>query len=138
MVIIALTGPSNTGKTATINVACALMCADAKVIEKRESVRDDGKDLSCLLEYKGKKVAFYTIGEERAHLLEVFGSYQDKTCDIMVCAINTDGNLHGEVKRAVRKKYRFEVIATTKDRNVTEKHLLDACRIVNAIKRHTN
>ncbi len=137
MKIIGLTGPSNTGKTTTLSIAYSLLCAEAAVIEKRESKGDDRKDFSCLLDYRGKKVAFSTVGDDRTLLIQAFDEYKDK-CDILVCAISTNKGMHHGVKATVLKKgYEYETIPKTLYQDVTNvsKNLLDAGRIINAIER---
>jgi hypothetical protein len=46
------------------------------------------KDFECIINSKGKKIAFFTMGDYSGLLIEAFEKYDDLNCDILVCACN--------------------------------------------------
>jgi hypothetical protein len=46
------------------------------------------KDFECIINCKGRKIAFFTMGDYSGLLIEAFEKYDGLNCDILVCACN--------------------------------------------------
>jgi hypothetical protein len=90
MKIIVLTGQSNKGKTS------ALRLVYEKIISanggKGKDFKTEGNpiqgDFSDVQSYKGKKIAFFTMGDYDKHLVAAINKYTAQQCDLLVCACN--------------------------------------------------
>jgi ABC-type proline/glycine betaine transport system ATPase subunit len=95
-----LLGEKNCGKTTTLNLVYdCLNQQQAGIIEKKESI-NEMKDFECIIRYKSKKIAFFTMGDFAIRLIKAFEKYADKQCDVLVCACNTKLKLpHWHIKK---------------------------------------
>lgn len=90
MKIISIIGAEGSGKTKTLNMLYERVynrISKDDVIQKREQVGSNKDDFSCVLSYKGKKIAFYSMGDYVNHLNEAFAGYSEFGCDYLICAI---------------------------------------------------
>lgn len=89
MKIIMLKGPSDSGKTMTLNLVYDELVNNkqAKIIEPRTTISHN--DFSCLLEYKGLKVAIFSMGDyvkDVNGIWNVIKTYTNKSVDVLIIA----------------------------------------------------
>lgn len=85
MEIIMLLGKSRCGKTSTIHKVYEILTKDTPNVIFQE---DDGDDFSAILAYKGKKIAFHSLGDFARQVIDAMYEYCDKGCDVLICAGN--------------------------------------------------
>lgn len=88
MKIIALRGGNSCGKTATLNLVYDNVINNGGVSTNKKQVGADLKDFSDIVDYKGQKVAFYTMGDYSVHTINAILKYDKHGVDILVCASN--------------------------------------------------
>ena len=99
---IMIEGEKHVGKTTTLNyVFDALIGNDTIIIEEKEQVGSNPSDFSCIIEYKGKRIAFYTMGDYSGKLKEAIDRYAH--CDYFLCAFRIS-------------KFKASTIKTIKDK----------------------
>ena len=87
MDIILLSGNPNSGKTTTLNVVYdELILKGATVVRRKLQVGVYETDFECVLKYKGKKVAIYSMGDYLMHCC--FAAVRYASCDKLVLAYN--------------------------------------------------
>lgn len=87
MKIFMLIGESSCGKTTTLNeVFTALKQQGAQIVEGIQHLNE--KDFSCIVDYRGMKIAFYTMGDYARSLIDAMSEYDDKGCNLLICACN--------------------------------------------------
>lgn len=89
MKIIMLKGPNNSGKTMTLNLVYDELVNNrqAKIIEPRTAISNN--DFSCLLEYKGLKVAIFSMGDYVKDINSIWNAiknYTNKSADVLIIA----------------------------------------------------
>ena len=89
MKIIMLSGEHDCGKTTTLNLVYGSINPQQTVIIEEKKNINEMKDFECIIKYKGKKIAFFTLGERAIRLIHAFEKYAGKQCDVLVCACNT-------------------------------------------------
>ena len=72
MEIIMLLGKSRCGKTSTIHKVYEILTKDAPSVIFQE---DDGDDFSAILAYKGKKIAFHSLGDFARQVIDAMYEY---------------------------------------------------------------
>jgi len=89
MKIIMLYGKSHCGKTSTLNLVYKdIYQASANIIEQKKYLRSDrDDDFECIIRFRNKNIAFFTMGDYSCCLLEAFKRFVAK-CDILICACN--------------------------------------------------
>ena len=90
MKVIMLDGKSRSGKTTTLNYLYEAMVApDGKnIIHPKTQVGANPEDFECVLEYDGKKVAIFTMGDIMVEVNHAMSFYEGMDCDVLVCASN--------------------------------------------------
>jgi ABC-type dipeptide/oligopeptide/nickel transport system ATPase component len=86
---IALVGRSSCGKSTTLNLVYDLLVERGATVEKEKIVLGNPiqKDFECVLNYKGKKIAFYTMGD----YVDMWNKIKPyETCDVLILAVSTD------------------------------------------------
>jgi hypothetical protein len=84
-----LTGASNTGKTTALNqLYNTITDNDSKNVLAGKSVLGNpaSNDFKCVVSYKGKKVAIYTMGDYKTVFEDAIIEFAD--CDVLVLAYN--------------------------------------------------
>jgi hypothetical protein len=134
MKIIMLSGDTNKGKSTTFNLVYDSLNPKTIVEPKKLLGNPIYKDFECIIEYEGKRIAFYTMGDFPNYLIEAFEKYKIK-CDCLVCACNT--NLENIYKRA--ETYQHTIIDKTVAKSETQEDLdiankADCDKIIDEIK----
>lgn len=90
MRIIALRGDSNQGKTATLNLVYnrILDPLNRGVSTCKKQEGGDKRDFSDIVNYKGQKVAFFSMADATKPLVSAIRNYDSLGIDILVCANN--------------------------------------------------
>lgn len=88
MKIIMLSGAPNSGKTTTLNLVYDHLTkiAGANIIRPKTRLGGDPKDFECELDYKGRNIVFYTMGDFRHLLRQQIVNYAAKAVDILIVA----------------------------------------------------
>ncbi len=110
MKIVILSGQSSCGKTTTLNQVYDFISPTEKnVIKPKTKLGGDPNDFECIIQYKDKTIAFFTMGDYSCYLIEAFEKYAKKHCDFLICACNN------RFKRPYEKikKYSHSVINKT-------------------------
>lgn len=82
-------GKNDVGKTTILNYVFDVLCSNgAAYIEDKKPLGSEPQDFSCVIDYNGKKVAFFTMGDYSRKVSEAIDKYND--CDYLICALNTD------------------------------------------------
>jgi hypothetical protein len=89
MEIIALAGPGSSGKTSTINLVYNRVLAAGGVSMRRLQLGGNRHDFEDIVNYKGKKVAFFSMGDYSGALIAAIQRYNAIPVDVFVCATNT-------------------------------------------------
>lgn len=89
MRILMLTGANSCGKSTTLNkVYDQINPQKDDIIEPKQELGDKmQKDFKCIIRYKNKKIAFFTMGDYSTELCGAFVNYEE-SCDILICACN--------------------------------------------------
>lgn len=88
MRIIALRGGSSCGKTATINLVHDRVLLNGGVSTCKTKVGGDIRDFSDVVNYKGKRVAFYSMGDLAYATIDAINKYNAIGVDVLVIASN--------------------------------------------------
>lgn len=110
MKIIMLLGKSSCGKTTTLNkVYDFINPTEENIIKAKSKLGGDKHDFECIVKYKDKTIAFFTMGDYSCYLIEAFEKYDKKHCDFLICACNN------RFKRPYEriKKYSHSIINKT-------------------------
>jgi hypothetical protein len=91
MKVIMLSGKGDCGKSTTLNLVYYYICPLKRdIIDPKKCLGDFvNGDFECIIRYRNKTVAFYTMGDFSSKLCEAFTRYDGK-CDVLICACNTD------------------------------------------------
>lgn len=84
--IIALLGPNSCGKTSTLNIVYDTLISHGAVSSSRQQQGANRRDFSDILIWKGKKIAFFTMGDQTGPILDAIIIYQ--SCEYFICASN--------------------------------------------------
>lgn len=86
MKIIFLRGKHNCGKTTTINLLYDVLCdKGAEVVEPQRALPSKN-DFECILKYKNKKIALFSLGDFTFAPASAIGYYTRAECDVLVVA----------------------------------------------------
>lgn len=94
MRVIVLQGMPNTGKTKTLWLVRDLILSNGVQSEPNAFFifgqykiphKDDFKDI---IQYKGKRIAFYSTGDYSTYLADAIYDYDRLGCDVLVCALS--------------------------------------------------
>jgi hypothetical protein len=110
-----LSGKSNSGKTTTLNLVYDyIIHAHGTVISPKRMLGDTAYlDFECVLGYKNKTVAIFSMGDLSGDVCGAFIKYNGQ-CDVLICACNT--RLVYPYQQI--KHYPNDIIAKTMPRNV--------------------
>ncbi|MDR3300963.1 MAG: hypothetical protein LBT01_00340 [Spirochaetaceae bacterium] len=140
MKIIVLKGESNHGKTATLHLIYEKIIlvngGMGKCFEHVGNLKQ--RDFSDILSYKDKKtakrkkIAFFTMGDDKKPLEDAIKEYTAQQCDILVCACNNDnfgifGKMGPGTYKVVEKTIRSDFMPAF------ETNLYDCYRILEII-----
>ena len=118
MDIIVIVGPSSCGKTTTLNLVYAkLLNGGALSTNKKTEGNPRQNDFSDILNWRDKRIAFFTMGDFSGHLIDAIKYYSEENCDLLVCACND---------RFVKPFWEFEkhnTITKNKQRNTDDNAL---------------
>src|SRR3954466_6732641 len=88
MRILALIGPSNCGKTATLNIVYNIVVQQGGVSTMFQPQGGNPKDFSDVVNWNGRSIAFFTMGDFSGRLIEAIQEFGDQNCEVLVCACN--------------------------------------------------
>ena len=88
MKIIVLAGPNSCGKTSTLNIVYNLLFNDGGVPTNRKQLGANPNDFLAIIEWKGKKIAIFTMGDYSGELVRATKEFASLNCDLMICACN--------------------------------------------------
>jgi hypothetical protein len=91
MKIILLSGKPETGKSTTFNLLYDKLTQNGKrniVSEKKELGNPIDKDFECVVKYRGKTVALYSMGDFDLKCIEAIVKYAH--CDVLVLAYSEE------------------------------------------------
>lgn len=86
MNIIVLMGPKSCGKTTTLNHVANLLTQGIVSINRQQF--GSSNDFSDIVNWKGKKIAIFTMGDYSGALVGAVANYDNQNCDILICACN--------------------------------------------------
>ncbi len=94
MKVIILHGKHNSGKTTTFNRLYDrfLKTEEVKIISKNELPGRD--DFECIINYKNKKVALFSLGDYMYAIGSAVGYYTKEQCDVLVVAHSLKTPIH--------------------------------------------
>jgi broad-specificity NMP kinase len=127
MKIILLSGKPGTGKSTTFNLLYDKIIEEERpetIPIKKELGNKKNKDFECVVNYKGKKVALYSMGDYDINCIEAIIKHLD--CDVLVLA-------YSEEHHCIIKKSEAEVKSNTDD--CKAKNEDDCKRIIEELKR---
>jgi ABC-type dipeptide/oligopeptide/nickel transport system ATPase component len=88
MKIIALVGPSDCGKTETLNYVYNTILANGGLTSNKTQLGGQQNDFSDIVTYKGMQLAFFTMGDYSNPLVTATRNYYSLNCDVLICACN--------------------------------------------------
>ncbi|HZY37343.1 MAG TPA: hypothetical protein VFE53_11875 [Mucilaginibacter sp.] len=88
MKIIALIGPSGCGKTTTLSIVYNRLLANGGVSNNRQQLGANPNDFSDIVNWQGKQVAFFSMGDYSGYLVNATRYYRGLNIDTFVCACN--------------------------------------------------
>ncbi len=88
MKILALRGGNSCGKTATLNLIYNRLIASGGISSHKVQVGGDRNDFEDILIYKGKKVAFFTMGDYSYATTDAISKYAGLKVDVLILASN--------------------------------------------------
>lgn len=92
MRIIVLEGPSNKGKTTTINLIYDIILYHEGNPTDKQQLGNAPKDFKDIVtNYMNQKIAFFSMGDYSNELVNAINNYYNKEkCDLLICALSTD------------------------------------------------
>lgn len=125
MKIILLSGKPNTGKTTTINLTYEnLIRLGASIIKEKAPLGKNPMDFESVLSYRGKSIAFYSMGDFYRKCRGAINEYAK--CDYLILAYSD--KFKWNLKDAIAKVPQNCVIAKTSN------NTKDAQAIISVIK----
>ena len=88
MNIIVLSGKNSCGKTTTLNIVYDTLILQGASSTNKVQEGGDKNDFSDIIDWKNKKIAFYTVGDFSYAVIDVVVKYLNLNCDTLVCACN--------------------------------------------------
>ncbi|MTK53450.1 hypothetical protein [Paludibacter sp.] len=87
MKIIMLSGPSDSGKTSTLNLVYNALLSNGGVSLSKHKLGGDPNDFYDIVTYQGQRIAFYTMGDYARCLIDAMKNYST-SADVLICACN--------------------------------------------------
>lgn len=129
MDIILLSGSPNSGKTTTMNVVYNdLISKGATVVQRKVQVGGNAADFECIVKYKGKLVAMYSMGDYLIHCC--FAAVRYASCDKLILAYN---NKFKQDLAAVVASCKNHIVITKSPGNPASSNQKDATTVVSKI-----
>lgn len=88
MKIIALIGPSECGKTSTLNLVYDKLVKNASVTNPKIQLGGDPRDFSTIIVFNELKIAIFTMGDYSYGVIGAIKWALDNNCDILIVACN--------------------------------------------------
>ncbi|MDP4266303.1 MAG: hypothetical protein Q8880_02570 [Bacteroidota bacterium] len=88
MDIIVLVGPGSCGKTTTINFVYNMLIDQGAISTNRQPEGTNPLDFSDVLDWKGKKIAFLSMGDYSYRIIDLIRENDNLNCDLFICACN--------------------------------------------------
>lgn len=88
MKIIVLTANSSSGKSTTLNIAYNEIISLGGISTNKQPLGGNPHDFSDIVEWMGKRIAFFTMGDFSRYLIEAAERYSAENADVLVCACN--------------------------------------------------
>ena len=90
MKIIALKGANSVGKSSTLNLVCDNLIKTGSTIHTSKIVRGNPSknDFECILNYMGKSIAIYTMGDFGYLTIAAIKNYESLSIDVLIIATN--------------------------------------------------
>lgn len=94
--VIFLQGKHNCGKTTTFNKLYKKWVEDDKIaiVEQPKTRLPSKNDFECILNYKGKRVALFSLGDFGFAPASAVGYYAKAECDILIVAYSLRNYIH--------------------------------------------
>jgi hypothetical protein len=89
MDIIMLRGSNSCGKTTTLNMVYSMLLVNHTQSTNKQPLGGNKSDFSDIVNYKGRKIAFFTMGDYSLHIVNAMTNYANQGADILVCACNS-------------------------------------------------
>lgn len=90
MDILVLVGLHNIGKTPTVDLVYKMVLADGGKSTGRVNDSEHPGDFYDVVNYKNKKIAFYSLGDYSTFLADAIYYYANEKCDVLICACSTN------------------------------------------------
>ncbi len=90
MNIIMLSGASDSGKTTTLNMVYDQLVTKlgATITQPKSKLGGDPDDFECTLNYRGKCIAIFTMGDYAYSVMNAMDTYSALKCDVLIIACN--------------------------------------------------
>jgi len=88
MKIIMLLGPSNCGKTTTLNLVYDDLKSQGGVSTCKQQEGGNPNDFSDIIKLNGKLIAILTMGDYAYRIIDCIQDFELKNCDIFITACN--------------------------------------------------
>jgi len=127
--ILALAGPSRSGKTATLQLVYNWMLSNGGESTRLEALgTPTQKDFSDIVMWRGQKIGFFTTSDYSRALMSAFREYANHECKVLICACNTR-LIRPQYALAARDAIRLEkIIAAEHARDIV--NAADAQRVI--------
>jgi hypothetical protein len=89
MKILALRGPDSCGKTSTLNLVYTDLIDAGAISTNREQLGGNPNDFSDILEFMGRRIAFFTMGDFARETINAIHFYANLEVDFLILATNS-------------------------------------------------
>jgi hypothetical protein len=114
MRIILLTGQANSGKTTTLNMVYANLTAGITNPPPKQPIQyGSPDDFECIVNYKNKNVAFFTLGDVLYRIQYAVLKYSQ--ADVLILAHRQKGNTMNDYAQEIKKYPQHHVVNKTKN-----------------------
>ncbi len=135
MKIIMLSGESHSGKTKTLNkVYDYLILQGATIINPKVQLGGQIDDFESIIKYKGKTIAFFTMGDYSTAVTNAFDKFNRLNCDFLICACNNHFILpYRKIKQFENQIIDKEVAKSKKQADCDIANNVDKDKIINCL-----
>lgn len=100
MKVIMLSGYGSSGKTTTLNMVYdELIRLGATVVRPKSGLGTDPKDFECVLNYRHKNVAIFTMGDYYIETIHAMSYYEGMSCDVLIVANSNKATAFNRLRR---------------------------------------